>query len=98
MSTSLKKENKRPVIKRPVIVGLTGGIGSGKSTVAKVFEALNVPVFNSDLAAKSILKNDAEVVSAITKLFGNVYQNGELDKVKMKTIRISFYPNHFNAL
>ena len=81
MSTSLKKENKKPIV-----VGLTGGIGSGKSTVAKVFESLNVPVFNSDLEAKNIINNDEVVIHAITEVFGDIYQNGELDKVKMAAI------------
>jgi dephospho-CoA kinase len=81
LSTSLKKENKKPLI-----VGLTGGIGSGKSTVAKVFQALGVPVFNSDLEAKKIINNDVEVISAITLEFGNVYQNGKLDRVKMSEV------------
>jgi dephospho-CoA kinase len=81
LSTSLKKENKKPLI-----VGLTGGIGSGKSTVAKVFQALGVPVFNSDLEAKKIINNDVEVISAITLEFGNVYQNGKLNRVKMAEV------------
>lgn len=71
---------------KPVLVGLTGGIGSGKSTVAKVFETLGVPIFNSDLIAKSIVNNDAEVISKIVAEFGAIYLDGELDKVKMATI------------
>ena len=71
---------------KPVLVGLTGGIGSGKSTVAKVFETLGVPIFNSDLIAKSIVNNDAEVINEIVAEFGNIYLDGELDKVKMATI------------
>ncbi|HRQ50807.1 MAG TPA: dephospho-CoA kinase, partial [Agriterribacter sp.] len=38
--------------------GLTGGIGSGKSTVARVFELLGIPVYNADSAAKTILNED----------------------------------------
>jgi len=73
LNTSFKKENKKPLI-----VGLTGGIGSGKSTVAKVFQSLGVPIFNSDLEAKYIINNDVEVIRAITLEFGNVYENGKL--------------------
>ena len=58
---------------KPVLVGLTGGIGSGKSTVAKVFETLGVPIFNSDVIAKSIVNNDAEVIRKIVAEFGEVY-------------------------
>lgn len=71
---------------KPVLVGLTGGIGSGKSTVAKVFETLDVPIFNSDVIAKSIVNNDAEVIRKIVAEFGEVYLDGELDKVQMATI------------
>ena len=71
---------------KPVLVGLTGGIGSGKSTVAKVFETLGVPIFNSDVIAKSIVNNDAEVIRKIVAEFGEVYLDGELDKVQMATI------------
>ena len=81
MNTSLKKENKKPLV-----VGLTGGIGSGKSTVAKVFQALKVPVFNSDDEAKNNINKDPELVNSITKEFGDVYRNGELDKVKLAEI------------
>ena len=81
MNTSLKKENKKPLI-----VGLTGGIGSGKSTVAKVFQSLGVPIFNSDLEAKYIINNDVEVIRAITLEFGNVYENGKLNRIKMAEV------------
>jgi dephospho-CoA kinase len=81
LNTSLKKENKKPLI-----VGLTGGIGSGKSTVAKVFQSLGVPIFNSDLEAKYIINNDVEVIRAITFEFGNVYENGKLNRIKMAEV------------
>lgn len=71
---------------KPLLVGLTGGIGSGKSTIAKVFESLGVPIFNSDTIAKNIINNDAEVIGSIITQFGNVYEDGELDKVKMASI------------
>jgi len=71
---------------KPVLVGLTGGIGSGKSTIAKIFESLGVPVFNSDAVAKSIMVDDAEVISEIIAEFGAIYLDGEFDKVKMAAI------------
>ncbi|MEX2595749.1 MAG: dephospho-CoA kinase [Salibacteraceae bacterium] len=59
------------------VIGLTGGIGSGKSTVAKIFISLGVPVFNSDESGKNVLASDAEAISAIKKLLGDeVYENG----------------------
>jgi len=80
LNTSLKKENK------PLLVGLTGGIGSGKSTVAKVFKSLGVPIFNSDTEAKKIINNDEEVIKQITAEFGAVYENGKLNAQKMAEV------------
>ena len=64
-----------------VRVGLTGGIGSGKTTVAKIFELLGVPVYYADEAAKRIMNEDAELKLTIQKHFGaEAYKNGELDR------------------
>ena len=54
------------------IVGLTGGIGSGKSTVARVFQALGVPRFDADKAAHQIYVNNTSVRNAIIDRFGEV--------------------------
>lgn len=51
-------------------VGLTGGIGSGKSTVAKIFETLGVPVYYADDAGKRLMTEDPRVRSQILDLFG----------------------------
>lgn len=62
-------------------VGLTGGIGSGKTTVANVFKTLGIPVFNADDAAKQIMEEDAELVASIKKEFGNeAYENEKLNR------------------
>ena len=62
-------------------VGLTGGIGSGKSTVAKVFEVLGIPIYYADEAAKKLMNADEELKEKIKLQFGNeVYKNGQLDK------------------
>ncbi|MBU2996039.1 dephospho-CoA kinase [Cellulophaga baltica] len=53
-----------------MIVGLTGGIGSGKSTVAKMFAALNVPVYNSDREAKYLMVNSKPLRKEIQALLG----------------------------
>jgi dephospho-CoA kinase len=67
-------------------IGLTGGIGSGKTTVAKIFELLGVPVYYADDAAKKIMNEDEELKAAIQKQFGNeAYKNGELDRVYLST-------------
>ena len=53
------------------LIGLTGGIGSGKSTVAKMFAALGVPVYNSDTEAKLLMGKSKKIKKAIIELFGN---------------------------
>lgn len=59
-------------------VGLTGGIGSGKSTVAKLIEKKGYPVFYSDDVAKSIMTDDAFVVESILQIFGEeAYLSGQ---------------------
>jgi len=52
-------------------VGLTGGIGSGKSTVAKIFEVLGIPVYYADEAARHIMNTDEELRKSIINEFGN---------------------------
>jgi len=69
-------------------VGITGGIGSGKTTVCKVFETLGVPVYYADMEAKKIQEEDAEVKSAILKEFGKDILNtsGAIDRPKLAAI------------
>ena len=52
-------------------IGITGGIGSGKSTVCRVFETLGIPVFYADAEAKRLQNEDVTVRNAIISLFGN---------------------------
>lgn len=52
-------------------VGITGGIGTGKSTVARVFSALGIPVYEADERAKALIEENPEIVSAIKALFGD---------------------------
>jgi dephospho-CoA kinase len=67
-------------------IGLTGGIGSGKTTVAKIFELLGVPVYYADDAAKRIMIEDEELRSAIRKQFGeDSYKNNELNREHLAT-------------
>lgn len=62
-------------------VGLTGGIGSGKSTVAKIFEVLSIPVYYADDAARHIMNTDEELKKSIIKEFGSEsYINGHLNR------------------
>ena len=57
-------------------VGLTGGIGSGKTTVSKVFADKNFKIFNSDDIAKNIIKSDIEIKKSIINFFGSKSFNG----------------------
>ncbi len=52
------------------LIGLTGGIGSGKSTVASIFNTLGIPVYNSDLRAKVLMNENEELRKKIIELFG----------------------------
>lgn len=53
-----------------MVVGLTGGIGSGKTTVGKLFTDLGVPVYNSDLEAKKLMQTSGTIRKKIIELFG----------------------------
>lgn len=73
-------------VKKTIIIGLTGGIGSGKSTIAEIFTTLKIPVFNSDLEAKQLYYHP-EVKQQIITLFGNVYNSeNQLDKKALANI------------
>ncbi len=62
-------------------VGLTGGIGSGKSTVAKVFEVLGIPVYYADEQAKRLMNEDRALKEKIQELFGaESYADGSLNR------------------
>jgi dephospho-CoA kinase len=71
-------------------VGLTGGIGSGKSIVASIFSKLNVPVFSADVAGRSVLDQDVAVRSEVSKLFGaEVYKSGSANRAFIAEIVFS---------
>ena len=62
-------------------VGVTGGIGSGKSTVSRFFSALGVPVYDSDQRAKSLMQHDNSIRSKIKIEFGdNAYHKNKLNR------------------
>lgn len=62
-------------------IGITGGIGSGKSFVSKIIKAIGYPVFNSDLVAKDIMNNNADTKNFIVYNFGSSsYHNGSINK------------------
>ena len=62
-------------------IGITGGIGSGKSTVARIFSVLGIPVYDSDSASKRLMAEDEEIKKSIIQSFGiESYLNGSLNR------------------
>jgi len=65
-------------------VGLTGGMGSGKTTVAAVFAALGIPVYSADDAAKRLMNEDESLKAQLIEKFGeNTYTNGLLNRAHL---------------
>ena len=67
---------------QPLLVGVTGGIGAGKSVVCKVFRHLGVPVYDADTRAKWLMVNDLGLVTSIKDAFGakSYHDSGELNR------------------
>jgi dephospho-CoA kinase len=64
-----------------VIVGLTGGIGSGKTTISKCFESFNIPVYIADDEAKSLMNRSKVIKRKLVQLFGeSAYKDGVLNR------------------
>jgi dephospho-CoA kinase len=67
-----------------MIVGLTGGIGSGKTTVGEIFKTLGIPVFVADEQAKVLLDTDLELQKKLVKLLGeDLLENGKVNRAFM---------------
>lgn len=68
-------------------IGLTGGIGSGKTTVAKVFELLNVPVYYADAVSKRLYHTNKELMVSMKEHFGeDIYTNDQINRQKLAAI------------
>jgi dephospho-CoA kinase len=74
--------------RRAFRVGITGGIGSGKSTVSKIFETLGIPVFYADQAAKDLVQNDQGIQAALKAKFGSQIfdENQLLNRAKLASL------------
>ena len=83
-------------------VGITGGIGSGKTTVAKIFEVLGVPIYYADDAAKRLMNEDQALQQKIIENFGaDVFENRQLNRTRLASIVFNdpgSKSQHFSAL
>lgn len=69
-----------PLDPKPFLVGITGGIGAGKSTVSKVFEVLGVPVYDADSRARWLMENHDSIISELKSVFGEeAYEGNRLN-------------------
>ena len=83
------------------IVGLTGGIGSGKTTVAKMFNTLGIPTYIADDEAKKLMNRSKVIKRKLIALFGeNTYINNELNRPFIASVIYSdkHYLNKMNAI
>lgn len=73
--------------RRPLQIGITGGIGSGKSLVCKIFACLGVPIYDADSRAKSIMTTDGILVAQIKQEFGDLSykEDGTLNREYLST-------------
>ncbi len=68
-------------------IGVTGGIGSGKTTVCRIFNVLGIPVFSADDEARKIMNTDHEVIEMVKTIVGkDVYSSGSLDRAELAAI------------
>jgi dephospho-CoA kinase len=71
-----------------IVVGLTGGIASGKSTISEILKGYGIPVIDSDLISREIMKRESLALNSIKNEFGNdiIDENGELNRKKLASI------------
>jgi dephospho-CoA kinase len=92
-------------VKKPLQIGITGGIGSGKSLVCKIFSQLGIPVYDADSHAKRLMTTDGILISGIKKEFGDLsyHTDGMLNRTyladhvfnneeKLKTLNSLVHP------
>ncbi|AFL83186.1 dephospho-CoA kinase [Belliella baltica DSM 15883] len=72
---------------KPILIGITGGIGSGKSTVARIFSILGIPIYYADDRAKWLMENNENLIAGIKAAFGeeSFFENGKLNRKFLST-------------
>lgn len=86
------------------VIGLTGGIGSGKSCVLEIFKKIGISTYSADESAKKLISSDKKIIYSIKQLFGeDIYYENELnsklvskivfkDKEKLKSLNSIIHP------
>lgn len=69
-----------------VTIGITGGIGSGKSLISRILKIWGYPIYDTDIEAKKLMDNSDEVKNRLVALLGNIYNNTGLDRSRMASI------------
>ena len=68
-------------------IGLTGGIGSGKSTVSRLFETMGIPIYTADTESKKLIDTSPHIRKQLTDVFGpQLYKNGKVDKAMLASL------------
>ena len=71
-------------------IGITGGIGSGKTYVAAVFQSLGIPIFYADIQSKKLMTSSEKLIKLLKEEFGNdIYKDSDLNKEKLASIVFS---------
>jgi dephospho-CoA kinase len=76
---------------KAIKVGITGGIGSGKTTVCRIFETLGIPIYYADDRAKALMVEDENLIKGIKNLFGEAayFEDGSLNRKHISDIAFS---------
>ena len=82
---------------RQIRLAITGSIGMGKTTVAKMFETAGVPVFDADAVVRDLQANDPRLIAAIGDRFSDTVTEGKLDRDELSR-KVLGYPDELEAL
>jgi dephospho-CoA kinase len=98
MALNVHKTMKNKALK----IGITGGIGSGKTTVCHIFETLGIPIYYADDRAKALMTEDVDLIKAIKNIFGKAayFEDGSLNRPLISEIAFSnpLILNELNAV